>query len=189
MGTYRRFMALAALSSMTLVGSASAHHPHDPIDAFALNPLYPDNTLMLLASDGSYNVMVRSSDHARTWREARQGLVGRAATAFSFAPDWPETPYIYAITGLGGLQVSWNGGRSWNAPFGGHARLQFLEVASEPVRGRSVFYAGSDTLFAADPVLPGEEVVHVVGTAGDTVSINDSVKTRRSFSRRTTDRS
>ncbi|MAE71407.1 MAG: hypothetical protein CME06_13180 [Gemmatimonadetes bacterium] len=172
MGIIRRSTPIATLAIAILAGSAAAHHPHDPIDAFALNPLYPEIPLMLLASDGSYNVMLRSSDHARTWQEARQGLVGRAATAFSFAPDWPDTPYIYAITGIGGLQVSWNGGRSWSVPFEDHAKLQFLEVASEPVRGRSVFYAGQDTLFAADPVLPGEEIVHVVGTVDDTGSIN-----------------
>lgn len=130
-----------------LCRSALAHHPHDPIDAFAINPAYPTDQAIFVASAGSVNLFLQSEDSGRIWRERRSGLKSRQFRAVSVASDWSESGTAYAA-GDGGLQWTTNRGRAWNSP---PLRGDLLHLAVPPVSptGQSLFYATDRILYGS----------------------------------------
>lgn len=140
------FLLGATLAFALLPGSANAHHPHDPINAFFVSPAYEADGTIFVASNGSMNVFVGSTDRGRTWTEHRRGLLGHGLQALAAAPDWESSGLAYAITREGALQMTADRGQTWGAPWyrGG---MLYLDVVAKSSGEAMVLFASADVLY------------------------------------------
>jgi photosystem II stability/assembly factor-like uncharacterized protein len=158
----RRFpgsLALAAVLVALGPQSATAHHPHDPINAFFVSPAYDADGTLFVASNGSMNVFVGSTDRGRTWAEHRLGFFGHGVQALAAAPDWATSGRAYAISREGALQMSTDRGLSWDPPWYRRGMLH-LEVLPGAEGAGLLIFSSADVLYEASAV--GDSVT-VVG--------------------------
>lgn len=105
-------------------GSVAPHHPHDIIDCIALSPQYGKDHTLFATSEGTINLVVRSSDGGTTWTDVRSGIAGRHVHAMLLAPDFATSGRAWAALGEDGLVRSEDGGTNWTAtPLRGDVRL------------------------------------------------------------------
>ncbi|MBI5851795.1 MAG: hypothetical protein HZB39_12330 [Planctomycetes bacterium] len=150
---HHSLVALAlALGALGLTGPSSPplpHHPHDIIAATALSPRFPEDPRMFVASPGTINLFMVSSDFGFTWEPSRSGIRGEVFRRIAFASDWTESGLAYLVTEDGGLQVSADFGKTWQPPGGGE-RLRHLAVPPVGSDGRrALFFASSAILYGS----------------------------------------
>lgn len=162
--TLRDAMVKSGLSlAMGLAVAASAHHPHDPIHALAVSPQLETDGTLLVSSQGTMNAILRSTDHGRTWHEARAGLTGRRVDAFEFSSDYATSKRIYAVTNFGGLQVSNDAGLHWDPPLQQGVFCK-LAVGEAHAAGTSIVYGDEYALFLSlDGGLTTRKILGVSG--------------------------
>ena len=141
-----RPVGLFALALALFPVPARAHHPHDVVDALVLSKGFANNGTAYLASAGSINVFVKTTNFGHTWRDARAGLVGRTHRALRMArgPLGQDMPYV--ISDVGGLQFLPEGEGTWAAPVQ-EGSFSLLDVASMPGGEVTVFYGTNYELF------------------------------------------
>ncbi len=123
--------SLRSICAVILAGSLTApalafHHPHDVIDAFGVNPDYPEDATMFIGSVGSVNLFLVSRDGGRSFEHSRSGMRGRKINHVEFSPDWATSGTAWA-TGTAGLQRTTDRGRTWE-PVNELGALRFLAV-------------------------------------------------------------
>lgn len=125
------------------------HHPHDVISAVAFSPGYPEDGRIFVASPGTINLFLTSSDHGLTWKPSRSGIRGEVFREIALASDWAESGVMYVVTEDGGLQTSSNAGKTWEPPTCSK-RLRFLVVPPVDSKGRrTLFFAAVRAMFAS----------------------------------------
>jgi photosystem II stability/assembly factor-like uncharacterized protein len=118
-GILRKGILIVALVAVLIVAAAlfidvrdlCAHSPHDPIDALAISPAYPqDETLFIAISDH----LLRSRDGGFGWKELVNGLDNRyLLSSIAVAPSFPADGTLFAASRGDGIYRSQDGGDSW----------------------------------------------------------------------------
>ncbi len=138
-------LTLLALSMPTDPLPPLRHHPHDIIDCVELSPDYGRDRTLFATSNGTINLVVRSSDGGVTWRDSRSGVTGRCVDAIALDPGFGKNGRAWAALGEDGLVASDDGGVSWRViPSGGTARVLALGMPRTDATGDR---AGLPTLY------------------------------------------
>ena len=135
----------AALLAAAAPRPAHAHHPHDIIDGYAISPQFAFDRTLLVGSAGTSNVLLRSQDAGKTWRQSRCGALSDRADGIVAASDWDTSGVAWILTGSGRLQPSLDRGQHWRPPIGPE-RLEHLAVPRFAGGGRGLFAASSHAL-------------------------------------------
>lgn len=134
--------ALALLLSGWSTAAAFWHHPHDVIDAIALNPGYPGDPTLFVGSAGSMKIFVVSRNHGYTWTESRSGYLGFKVTDLAVASDWQSSGIVYVASLEAGLQRSTDRGMTYG-PSLTSVSVEFIAAAKVPASGERVLFAAS----------------------------------------------
>lgn len=148
------------------------HHPHDIIAAVALSPRFPADPRMFVASPGTINLFLMSTDHGLTWEPRRSGIRGEVFQQIALASDWADSGVMYVITEDGGLQISTDAGQSWQPPV---CDKRLRHIAVPPVRSdgtRTLFFASANQVFASsDGGTTNHEVLAVRDARIETIAV------------------
>ena len=158
-------------------GTATLHHPHDPVDCLAVNPDFPEDGTIFVASRQSVNVFVVSRNGGYSWTEARSGLRGSRIDAVEFASDWRESGTVYAAVRGVGLQRSVDRGRTWEPP-DILREIVHLAVPNGASPGQQiVFYATKTAVFRSDDGGRTEERIFIAGDGRQITALSVSDET------------
>jgi photosystem II stability/assembly factor-like uncharacterized protein len=112
----QRALVRMALCLGVLSAGASAHHPHDVVTALAVSPSFAQDRTVFVGLGGTMNLFLISRDGGYTWRDSRSGLRGSAFSAIEFASDWRQSGVAWAAIENAGIQMTTDGGRTWQPP-------------------------------------------------------------------------
>lgn len=160
---------LIGLFIASVLGGASPaeppHHPHDIVAAIGISPDFPEDPRLFVASPGTMNLFLVSTDFGVTFRPSRTGVRGTVFRDIGFASDWSESGVMYLVTEDGGLQQSNDRGESWQPPLL-NTRLRHIAVAPVAEDGSRVLFCASKEAVHAS--FDGGATFRVVFEAEDT---------------------
>ena len=102
-----------ALTVLALLQPAMAHHPHDVTNFVRVSPNYHEDGTLFVPIEGTFDLLLRSTDRGDTWHAAHEGMRGREPNDLAFSPDFANDQMVYVATDRGGLDVSTDGGDHW----------------------------------------------------------------------------
>ncbi len=104
----------AILAAFLMAGRAAAHHPHDVATIVRPSPDYARDRTIYVAIQGTFDILLRSSDGGTTWRPTHEGMSGRLVHDLAFSPDFANDSTIYVGTDRAGVDISTDGGDHWS---------------------------------------------------------------------------
>ena len=104
---------LPALLLLLSTGTASAHHPHDVTGHVRLSPDFANDGTAFATIEGTFDLLLRTTDGGDSWHTAHEGTRTRAVTDIDFSPDYATDGRIYISDGRVGVDVSFDRGDTW----------------------------------------------------------------------------
>ncbi|MFG0318725.1 MAG: WD40/YVTN/BNR-like repeat-containing protein [Planctomycetota bacterium JB042] len=132
LGAAPRGLRLGALLVSILSGGAlSAHTPHDIVRRVRLSPTFErDRTLLALVMLSDQQLVARSDDAGRSFRQFATPFSQDGQTRFAFSPRFADDGTAFAASPFHGLFTSEDAGRTWRAVAGGPSTP--LDVEASP---------------------------------------------------------
>jgi photosystem II stability/assembly factor-like uncharacterized protein len=109
----RQLPVLAIVLLLTSAGSASAHHPHDVTGHVRLSPDFAQDRTVFATIEGTFDLLLRSTDGGDSWHPSHEGTRTRAVTDIDFSPDYHNDGRVYVSDARVGVDVSFDRGDTW----------------------------------------------------------------------------
>ena len=129
-----------AITTLFAAPVAWAHHPHEVNRLARVSPDFATDQLLFATIEGTFDLLLRSTDGGDRWSPAHEGLRARAVTELQFSPDFANDGIVYVGDDRAGVDISYDRGETWNPTT--------INVGGVTAIGLSPLYATDPLLFA-----------------------------------------